>query len=528
MAQGHSKVSSEVDHRAGSFGWRVLWIDWDSGLRGGGLRVGDRVTGDQGGPYGSEEAERRSGLGDMSESRRFEAQGLAAGDPVTLTVERTDPLGRVVETASVSGTLTENRSYRDAEGRRSYGEDGPPEGEKDGFPYAWRPWYQQLEQLGRTVLMGWDRTVGYDTRRLAAELETFRERVAFLGERYPGRFARAVQEDFQAMERMLSGEPRELSPEALSYRQLGDVRAAEITQAADRAYEVFLAELAGEGHEVIEAPFPVPDAFEEDVSAFVGKVVRLPEIGDREILFETQRSWYRFGRSQGLYVIERQAEATQGLFVATDEYIEKVDPNLKSRRLAFTGVVLPQPALVTDLKYHQTVVALRVRPLGVLVTNHERPEHRFFVDLRPEKTGGAFAGEEGILATGRPRLAPELSPREVMEVFFECLKLGDFDTWRDCFAGWKVRSHYEREGSWLYVDRTWKTVGEQEAVSLWDNSRRELLADVYGLEVAHVGEPEVVYDAAEQPAGKVDEDPEPRLVERVRVVVDHVGRPGEG
>lgn len=516
MGNGHSKIKTGRDARPGYEGMRVRRIAWDSGFRDSGLRVGDRLVGEFGTPYTEEALHKGRILGGSSESSHLDDLGLEAGDSVALQVERD---GRVL---TVEGELTENRTTRDPEGRRSFGEDGPAEGEKDGFEYAWRPWYGQLDDLVETILLGWDYTVGYDTRRLAERLEPFRERVDFLEANYPGAFARATRHDFDAARETLAGEPRELTEEDLAYRQLGAIRAARVTEAADRAWEAFLAEM---GDDLVADPFPAPTSFEEDFTPWVGKVARLPEIGDRDILFETKRSWYHFGRSQGVYVIPRQHDATRAYFRGADEYVEKVDPFLGRRRLSFVGVVEPEPALVSDVIKNLTVVALRVRPLGVLVTSQDEPGHRFFVDLRPEaRDGEAFAGESEILAVGRPRLTPELTPAEVMGVFFDCLKLGDFDTWMSCFADWKVRSHYDREGSSQYVDRTWITLNEREAVSVWDNSRQELLEDVFGVEVAHVSPPETVYDAAQEPTAQLDDEPDPRTVERVRVLVHHIGR----
>ncbi len=234
-------------------------------------------------------------------------------------------------------------------------------------------------------------------------------------------------------------------------------------------------------------------------------------------------------------MISRQDPTTRPLFRAVDEYIEKVDPNLGRRRLTFLGAIEATPALVSDVRRSQTEVALRVRPLAALVTDHERPEHRLFVDMEAAASAAAegveveaFAGEAALLAVGRPELTPELDPAGVMRVLFDCLKLGDFDTFLACFATWKVRRHYDRAGSSSYVDLSWVTLNERDAVSVWDSSRRELLADVYGLEIAGVSAPELVFDAASEPIAAFDPAPEPARVERVRVVVDHIGRAEAG
>lgn len=529
MAAGHSKLRTARDARAGHEGRRVAWIDWDSGFRGSGLRVGDRLVGDSGGDYSPEAIDKGAVIG-ASEGARIGDLGLEAGQAITLHVERQPAIGGPGERLSFTAPLVDNQTTRDAEGRRAFGEDGPAHGEKDGFTYAYSAWYEKFRDLVETVLLGWDYTSGYDTRRLAERLEEHRARVEHLAASYPGAFARAAREDFDAALAMLAGEARELTQADLEYRKLGDVRGAQVSEAADRALAGYLAAAEEAGAGFVDAPFPVPNAFEVDVSELVGRRIRLPEIDDRDLLLEAKRSWYRFGRSQGLYVISRQDPATRPLFRAVDEYIEKVDPNLGRRRLTFFGAIEASPALVCDVRRSQTEVALRVRPLAALVTDHARPEHRLFVDM--EAAAGAeegaeveaFAGEAALLAVGRPQLRPDLDPAGVMRALFDCLKLGDFDTFLACFATWKVRQHYDRAGSSSYVDLSWVTLNQRDAVGVWDSSRRELLADVYGLEVAAVSEPEVVFDAANEPIAAFDDAPEPATVERVRVLVNHIGR----
>jgi len=536
MADGHAKVLTEIDREARETGGRparrVVWIDWDSGFKDSGLRVGDRVVGDGGEAYSAEQVEKGDTLGGAGQSRRWDRLGLVAGDELSVDVERTDGehAGEVVR---LTGRLVENRSYRDAEDRRSFGDDGPAHSEKDGFDYAWHPWYQKLQDLAQTVLAGWDYTASFDSRRYAERVEPFRDRVAFLEERYPGAFARAARADLDGMTAIVAGEPRELSDEDLAYRQLGDIRAERVTAAAEAAWEAFRGEL---GDDVLAAPLPLPDPFEEDVSAFVGRVVELPEIGDRDLLYETTRSWYRIGGgSRGTYLIDRHGDEIRGLYTASDHYVEKVDPLLDQRRITFVGRVEEKPVLAVDAVKNLTAVALAVRPMAALVKASGSADGRFFVDMRrpiEDDSDDTFAGEAALLASGRPRLTPDLDPAGVLDVFFQCLKLGDMETWMTCFADWKVRQWYARdddgqEVAYPWLDRTWTTLNERDAVSVWDRSRKFLLEDVYDLEVAQVSEPRVVYDAALALPEMVDED-DPRVVEEVQALVDHVGKADDG
>jgi hypothetical protein len=213
---------------------------------------------------------------------------------------------------------------------------------------------------------------------------------------------------------------------------------------------------------------------------------------------------------------------------AADRYIEKVNPSFGRRKIAFIGVVEPLPALVSDVVKNHTLVGLRVKPIAALVTADDDPPRRFFVEMRPERASDeAFAGEAQLLAFGRPQLLPEMSPEEVLRTFFGCLKAGDFETFRACFATWKVREWFESDSSFLYVDLTWTTANQQDAVSIFDRSRKRLLDDVYGLEVAEVSPVRVVYDAAQQSAGSPGAAAGPRTVEEVRLRVNHIGRIGQ-
>src|SRR5687767_6853716 len=196
---GHSKVQTEAIRDDEAFARRVRWIDWDSGFRGSGLRVGDRVLGEMGERYTAETDRHGRVLGAHSEGQRWDQLGLRAGDPVLLLVERDG------QTLTLTGRLDEQRSFRDTAGKPLLGEGGPTRYAKDGFDYDWFAWYNQFQDLAKAVLSGWDYIMGYDTRKLREQVEPFRLRVDFLAQHYPGPFARAVSEDFVAMLAMLAG-----------------------------------------------------------------------------------------------------------------------------------------------------------------------------------------------------------------------------------------------------------------------------------------------------------------------------------
>jgi hypothetical protein len=510
--RGAAQVQTEAIPDDPEFARRVRWIEWDSGWRGSGLRVGDRIVGDQGESYTAETDKHGAALGAYGEVQRWEQFGLAAGDAVVVTVERAG------QRATLTGQLVETQTYRNADGKLLLGEGGPVRYDRDGFDYDWQAWYNQFQDLAKSVLAGWDYTLAYDTGKLRDQIEPFRVRVEFLEKTYPGAFAHAAREDFDAMLAMVAGEPRELHQADLLYRELGEQRAAQVALAADAAYRAMLVELTGK---TVPEPFPAPDPFAEDIRDWVGKIVRLPEIGDRELVLEVKRSWYRVGGSRGLYLIDRQAESMQALYAGLSKYIEQVHPGLRQRRLAFIGEVEPTPALVSDVR-GRTEVGLRARPTGTLVTDADEPARRVFVDLRPEAAGREpFAGADGLASLGRPALDPSAGPGDALRTFFEYLKLSDFEAWKACFATWKVREWFQADSSYLYVDLDWNTVDDRDAMSQWDRGRQHVLDDVYAVEVAQVGPVKVVYDAAQQPAAATGAGPQ--RVEEVRVRINHIG-----
>jgi hypothetical protein len=515
---GCARVQTTHDARDAAHGVRVVSIDWDSGYRASDLRVGDRIIGDQAGPYGDETAEARETVGDGGEEQRWNRLGLGAGDWATITVERTGEL------ISVRGQLKEKWSRTTNEkGQRSFGVDGPAEGERDGFDYPWGPWHRQFEDLARIVLGGWDYHHGYDTLVLRGRIEPFRERVEFLERTYPCLFAQSVGRDFRAMLEAVAGEPRDMCSDRLEYRTLGETRVAQVSMAAEVARKAFWTQPGGE---VLDPPFPVPHPFREDATNWIDKIVSLSPVGDADRLLETGRSWYLARRSgDGAYLVDRQSSAMQLLGAAIARYSQKVNPLSRQRQLEFIGVVERQPALVYDMLRRATIAGLRIAPLAAMVTDQSDRDSRFFVVLKPDGNGEAlFAGEESLRSLNRPQLTADASPADVLRAYFECVKLGDFDASLEWLATWNVRSWQERDRtSYHIVDLARAPFVRQDARHMWERSRRSLLDDVYDIEVARVSASKAVFEAAGQPGGKATIGSQPRRVEEVQAVVNHVG-----
>jgi len=495
----------------------VTWISWDSGFRGAGLKVGDLVVGHGDVRYTAEVVEKRQGVGDAYFSKWLEQKKAKPEDPLTLTVLRD---GKEI---SVTGKIGGNRSYKNDAGQRILGDGGPVEFENDGLGYAWGAWYRQFVEDAKVCLSGWDYFAGVNTKGLMERLAPHAARVEFLEKKYPGGFAKAVREDYEAMKTLVAGEPRTLSAADTAYRTLGEARAGQVTLAADVAFKAFLEEVKDA---LMKDPPRAPDSFAEDTRALVGKIIQLPEVGRQQILFETRKSWYWAGSGSGGYLLNRQSEAMSRLFQGTSDYTEKVDPYFRDFKVVFVGVIQPEPTLVADSLRGITVSGLRVEPWAALVTNVSDSGRRLFTDLRPGKMAEPFAGA-ATLAAGirRPVLRDDAGPGDVVMTAFEALKMGDIETWRNCYANWYVRTSYEKDRTFQYVDLTWEVMGHHSANSSWDQARKRLMDDVYGVEVARLGSVRTVFDASAQPG--VIPAGGPRRVEEVLLFVNHIGKFGQ-
>lgn len=517
------EVEAQSHIEPGSFARFVTWIPWDSGFRGSGLRVGDVVIGHGDMRYTAQTQAAHDGLGDANFAKYLERIKARPDDSLTLVVLRRD------KEVAITGRVGGHRSYRNTEGKRLLGENGPLEWDKDGFDYSWDVWYRQFINDAKACMSGWDYFVGTNTKNLAERLPSYAARIEFLETKFPGLFARSVREDYEAMKNGVAGEPRDLAEVDLAYRNLGEIRAAQVTAAADAAFNAFLAEVEAE---LLPNPPSAPDAFGEDTRSLHGKTLRLPALGRQQILFETRRSWWWSGAGRGGYLVDRGSPNIQRLYAGMGNYTEIVDPFFRDHKAVFVGVVQPEPALVADTLRNITVAGLRVEPMVALVTNASVSDRRLFVDLRPGRMNEPFAGAAALAAgITKPALTDDLGPGEVLLTAFAALRMGEMETWRKCYAGWMVRSWYGKGESYQYVDRTWQVMSAgQSANSAWDQARKRLMDDVYAVEVDRITPVRVVYDAAAETAGaaRATAADAPRRVEEVLVYLNHIGKVGEG
>ena len=68
-------------------------------------------------------------------------------------------------------------------------------------------------------------------------------------------------------------------------------------------------------------------------------------------------------------------------------------------------------------------------------------------------------------------------------------------------------------------------MSERSSASTWDNARKRLIDDVYGFEVVRVSPVRMVFDVRTQPDNRHTSGADaPRLVEEVRVLINHIGK----
>jgi len=487
----------------------VKWIDWDSPFRHADLRIGDWIVGVQGERYQGDR--KNTGIGEVSEERFWEERGLGPGDPVTVTVDRD---GRVFE---IEGRLREAEVYKDANGARWLSPEGPPARERDGFRSPWSIWYDDFEEKAEFVI-GNALYVGIDTESELKRIEEsdFAERIAFLEQNYPGPFAEAVRGDYETMLTILRGEPRMLTDEDLEYRRLGELRIAQVGEAGDAALDAFAAEVGGD---LIAESFPLPDIAEGDLTPYVGKLVRLPKVGRRQLIFESEaHSTYSFFRAgsdrEGYYLVDRLEPAMKSAYFAVVRYEDKVSPDMRYLDFEFFGRIKETPVLAYDVITDKLYTGLAVAPVAAMVVDQRDSDRRFFVDLRgakeekedpwdgsegpapwtvlPKATLLPFAGEDDLLTLDAPPVTDDSPPEEVLHAFFERMKFTDFEGWKALFADWDILTFVGPEPVVVAQD----IMNENDVARFWNSSRKKLMGEVYDLEVYHVGRIRRVYEGS--------------------------------
>lgn len=488
------KATEEPD--AKPFGHRVVWIAWDSGFRGSGLEIGDRILAVDGEPLdpASLEIKRSQYVGSSGEYNRWKARGAREGQLVTLSVKRR------AQRLEVRGALRAKRWWRAvAAGPPLLSPHGPESNTSDGFIGGWGSWYDKLvETLSITLDSRWRHRI--DNRARLRDLLEQKPRVDALVSRWPGPFAEVLAADFAAAATCLEGRTYEVTAADLAYRDLGPARAAEIRAAAKLARDTFLAAHAAE----TIPPFPTADASSVDAREKVaGKIVVLPPFRRGSQWVEGRRNWMVAGDDrQGHYFVDVRSEPMERMYEAEWRYMKLIDPKSKNV-YEVIGRIGADPKMV--VREGRAVIGLGVEPLAVTMN-----EGALFVDLtRRDGESSLYAGEPVAPPLVAP--SPELSPAALMELFFDALQRGDRETWQACFATWELRVYASSRPVYAAQSPPFVPAMERE----WVRAREVALGAVYDVRVVEVSEVEVVLTP--------DHFPGAPTIEQVVVEVDHVG-----
>jgi hypothetical protein len=480
---------------------RVSWIPWDSGFRGSGLRVGDEIVAVNGISVtkpAANEIERiiSTSVGQYNESQFWTKQKAKEGDAITLSVRRRNRPGEGWLRFDFRGELRLKRKYLNAQDRWVVCPGGPEPNTDDGFPGSWGGWVDETTRhLTNTLEGAWQPRPFSSRFELERHLE-FEQRVNYFAEHYPVPLSAALKEDWLAGREILSGRKYEISTDELKYRRAEQEQVDEVTNISRLKWDEFLKTRSSQTVE----PFPGMDPIKGDLTKVVGKYVVLPQLGNRDWITEAAHNWLVSGQDQTYYFINAEAPAAERMMLAARRYKRIVAPSIRDEYLMVCQV-LPEPRLmaVND----RGIFGMQLEPVAAMVGD------AMFVDLTIEENGvSRFAGEEAFLQPSSALPPNSASPRQVLEAFTAALKEGDLSVWKQLFADWAVSELPDGRrvlspNDVLITDNT------------WEDSRRRILGDVFGIAVLWVDEPQNLFSGSEFEGA-------PRI-EQVTAEIDHVG-----
>ncbi|NPC71063.1 hypothetical protein HPP05_15030 [Corallococcus exiguus] len=483
----------------------VAWISWDSGFRGSGLRVGDRVIAIDGQPVvkppdlATTQRTLPFMLGQYAENQTWDKQGRKEGDKVQVRIVRRREPGEGWEEHEFSGALLHERTWSIADTTRQLiGPGGPERMGRDGFDEAWMSWLEKRvfdwERLLDSTFGAWRTSRG--TRAELANHLGHKARVDFLVEHHPGPFATAMREDWETVRACLDGDLVTLPADALEFRTRGEEQVKAIGLQAAAAWKALLEARAGE----TLSAFPVVDPFRGDRSAVTGKLVSLPTVTQREWLVDMGKGYLAWNQSGAWVFCPANTPAMNKVFSAMQRYQKRVAPSVRLD-IAVLGRILPDPRLLAGSG--RTAAGLEVEPVAALVGGV------VCVDVSdPSEGGPRFAGEETLSQESFGAPADDASPREVLTAMISAVKRGDQETWNGLFADWRAVPDADRP---IYYP-VWTWNGRD---SEWVRSRQLLLNKVLDARVRWMGDVRVVIQG--------DEAPGLQRIEEVELEVDHVG-----
>lgn len=482
----------------------VDWIDWDSGFRDTGLRVGDHILAvdDDAVIEISDDGAHNQQVGRDQEATHWQAKGAADGQPVKLSIRRRRIPGVGWDKLAIDGKARAERHYTSPDGRRLIGEAGPERLAKDDFPDSWASWIERRMYV-------WERQVGddgiwsgsADTRMALKDHLADEARVKFLQQRYPGPFSRAVASDWEAIRDLLAGRSYTVDPDELRFREEEDKIVEQATAAAKAAWADFC-----ERHkaDIIEPPGPL-SVVDGGIEHLAGKLLLLPPSAPANWITDVGVPFVAWNLNKGWIVTPLQSPNFDRAWRAQMRYRHNVTPGLNDA-VSIIGRILPEMRMIRPSDDAGAVIGVEVVPVAAMFGDDEIA---MFAELGGEEREVSFAGESEIRALPIPAVADDATPQQVMEALFDALHARDDKTWLSLFAEWQVLV----EDGWHFYN-PYDPYPEMRRDPDWIRSRRLVLEKVAALRVAWADDPTDItpYQFPGMPK-----------IERVLVEIDHVG-----
>ncbi len=499
-------VSTALKQINGKSVLHIGWIDWDSGFRGTALRVGDDILAIDGEqiPEDVDIATAKHLVGQDGEPANWVAKGANSGREATLTIRRKCYPGVGWTTLDVVGKILAERTFLDSEGRRLIGEGGPPRLANDGFPDSWSSWCERRKYVWERQLDGmiWDNHG--DNRMALADHVADQDRIAFLGETYPGPFAEAVTKDWEAVRELLEGRRYEVDRAELLFRDDEKKIVAAATAAAKQGWADFCSERE---QEIIEIPENLTIG-DSDFGSVAGKFLLLPLSAPEQWITDVGLSLVTW-RVRGHWVVAKlESDSFSRAWRAQIRFRHNVAPELNDA-VAVVGRISGQPRLIHPTGADVAVPALEVEPVAVLIGDDAIA---MFADLTTAESEVSFAGEAEVRPLPVPVLPANAEPAQVMETLFDALHARNDKAWYSLFADWQLLD----EGGETYFYPYWP-YAEMRKDHDWIKSRRTVLEDTAALRVVWTDEP---VDITPVGSGGLPK------IRRIRIEIDHVGEFG--
>jgi hypothetical protein len=497
-------IKTALKSTDGIMSLHVGWIEWDSGFRGTGLRVGDDIVAVDALPIIADpsSSDFKGQIGMDLESANWRKMSASDGRPVKLTVRRRRILGVGWETVDIKGSVRTERLYLNAEGRRLMGDGGPQRLQNDGFSDSWASWYERRVYVWERQLDGfiWDNHG--DSRMALADHLADKARVEFLHERYPGAFGRAVFKDWHELNTLLAGRAYVVDPKEWLFREDEQKIRIAATAAANTAWAKFLADNEAN---LIEHPGGL-SVVHSDFDKLQGKLLNLPPSAPEQWITDVGKPYVAWQLNGGWAVAALESASFQRAWRAQSRYRHNVSPAINDE-VSIVGRIVSQPRLIHPGGDEAAVIALEVEPIAARIGDSETA---MFVNLQGTDSEAPFAGEENVRALPVPALPENAEPQQVMETLFDALHARDDKKWFSLFARWQVLVDEGRSYYYPY-----SPYPEARKDTDWTKSRRTVLAPCFALRVVWTDDPVDI-----SPKGI---DGMPRI-ERVIVEIDHVGQ----